>query len=263
MTLWYNQNPKIDIRTINLGSFMKAVEKELKAGNYITIGVEERPYFTPNKGAGRRTMSSSTRGTTSISLIAAGHEFGTSRQPRRSFLEKSARRFVKSDLQKIVKKDYTYVKSFLKALTVKLYDTIIECFLTSGWGSWKHLSETYKKRTGRTDPPLIDTGQLMSAVYAQFEGFTVSGKQVGGFMQSEFYNIEDFEKEKHNSDIVKAGLNEAEKFKAQLPREMLVNMLYKKKKEELGQIGFLSWVADNEQDIDVMTSKEIIKRFGI
>lgn len=216
MTKWYNLNPKIDIRAINLSKFSKEIERELNAhpGSFITIGVEERPYFLPNRGSGRRSMSSNIRTTTSTSQIAAGHEFGLSNLPRRSFLETTARRFAKSNLQKIAGRNYTYVKSFIKALTSKIYDMIIDCFLTSGWGSWKPLTREYKQKTGRTEPPLIDTGQLMSAVYAQFEGFTVSGKQVGGYFNSDFYNIDDAGTEKLEKQDKKEVLKLAEQFKA-------------------------------------------------
>ena len=177
MTRWSG----VDIRAVNLSTVSREIERELKVhpGSYITIGVEERPYFNRIKGAGTRgTVGVTTRVTTS--QIAAGHEFGLSNLPKRSFLETTVRRFVKSNLQKIADKDYTYVKSLVKALTAKIYDMLIECFLTSGWGTWKKLTKKYKDLTGRTDPPLIDTGQLMSALYAQFEGFRISGKQFGG-----------------------------------------------------------------------------------
>ena len=190
MTSWYKKDPNIDIRVVNLSNFLKDLERELNlkaTGSFITIGVEERPYFTPQRIRktflpNRTIMGTSFRTTTSTSQIAAGHEFGNSWQPRRSFLETTARRFVKQSMKDIVSKDYKYIGSFLKALTVKLYDMIVECFTTSGWGSWKALSEKYKKITGRTDPPLIDTGQLLSAVYAQYEGFTVKGRNIGGFI---------------------------------------------------------------------------------
>lgn len=279
MTNWYNKNPDIDIRFINLPDFVRQVEKELvsKTGSTITIGVQERPYFIPKKGSGRREMGDNVRTTTSTSLIAAGHEFGNSRQPRRSFLELSARRFVKSNLQQIADRNYKYVKSFLKALTTKIYDTIIDCFLTSGWGTWKKLSKKYMEKTGRTNPPLIDTGQLMSAIYAQYEGFTVSGKQVGGFMQSDFYNIEDStpkSKQELKQEAVKfrekilqmrSIKQKAEQAKAQIEmsREEVVEKLYARKKKELGHIGFMSWLGDEEMEIDAMTTEEIRKRYGI
>ena len=287
MTNWYNKNPEIDIRFVNLGSFSKEVERELMknagVGSAITIGVQERPYFLPKKGSGRRQMGYNVRTTTSTSLIAAGHEFGLSNLPRRSFLELSARKFVKSNLQKIADRNYTYVKSFLKALTVKLYDMIIDCFFTSGWGSWKKLTDKYMKRTGRNNPPLIDTGQLMSAVYAQYEGFTVSGKQVGGFAQSDFFNIDDDgTTTKDKKDILKEAARlkaqmeqikatreqvtvkaEKAKKKVEVSREELISKLYAKKKKELGHIGYLSWLGDEESEIDNMSTEEIRKRYGV
>lgn len=283
MTNWYNKNSEIDIRFINLGSFVREVEKELTrtagAGSAITIGVEERPYY-PN----RTNINTATRTTTSV--IAAGHEFGLSNLPRRSFLELSARRFVKSNLQDIADRDYTYIKSFLKALTIKLYDTIMKCFLTGGFGTWKKLTREYKNLAGRRDPALIYTGQLMSAVYAQYEGFTVSGKQVGGFMQSHFYKLSD---DGGKLKVDRIDTNIAAKARAQLEqknvietktvekkvkakpkkieenisREELINRLYAKKKKELGHIGFMSWLGDEEMEIDVMSTEEIRKRYGI
>lgn len=275
MTRWSG----VDIRAVNLSTVSREIERELKVhpGSYITVGVEERPYFIPNKGSGRRSMGTNVRTTTSTSLIAAGHEFGNSFQPRRSFLETTVRRFVKTNLQKIADRDYTYVKSFVKALTTKIYDMLIDCFLTSGWGTWKALSEKYKKKTGRTEPPLIDTGQLMSALYAQFEGFRVSGKQFGGFMQSDFYNMEDSnpkdkkevkvdnDKNKAKTTQIKTIKQKAEKVKVEIEmsREEVIEKLYAKKKKELGHIGFLSWIGEEEMDIDAMTTQEIRKRYGI
>ena len=296
MTNWYNKNPEIDIRFVNLGSFSKEVERELMknagVGSAITIGVQERPYYgrirtESNRGlVGTKTRKTKLYGkpkVVSTSMIAAGHEFGLSNLPRRSFLELSARKFVKSNLQKIADRNYTYIKSFLKALTVKLYDMIIDCFFTSGWGSWKLLTDDYMKRTGRSNPPLIDTGQLMSAVYAQYEGFTVSGKQVGGFAQSDFFNIaDDGTTTKDKKDILKEAARlkaqmeqikatreqvtvkaEKAKKKVEVSREEIIEKLYAKKKKELGHIGFLSWIGDEESEIDVMSTEEIRKRYGV
>lgn len=278
MTRWSGGG--IDIRAVNLSTVSREIERELKVhpGSYITVGVQERPYFIPKKGSGRRSMGTNVRTTTSTSLIAAGHEFGNSFQPRRSFLETTVRRFVKTNLQKIADRDYTYVKSFVKALTAKIYDMLIDCFLTSGWGTWKALSEKYKRKTGRTEPPLIDTGQLMSALYAQFEGFRVSGKQFGGFMQSDFYNMEDSSDTKSKSDLRKEAAvfrekilqmrsikQKAEKVKVEIEmsREEVIEKLYAKKKKELGHIGFMSWIGDEEMEIDAMTTEEIRKRYGV
>ena len=133
------------------------------------------------------------------------------------------------------------------------------------------------EKTGRTNPPLIDTGQLMSAIYAQYEGFTVSGKQVGGFMQSDFYNIEDStpkSKQELKQEAVKfrekilqmrSIKQKAEQAKAQIEmsREEVVEKLYARKKKELGHIGFMSWLGDEEMEIDAMTTEEIRKRYGI
>lgn len=271
----------IDIRAVNLSTVSREIERELKVhpGSYITVGVEERPYFIPNKGSGRRSMGTNVRTTTSTSLIAAGHEFGNSFQPRRSFLETTVRRFVKTNLQKIADRDYTYVKSFVKALTAKIYDMLIDCFLTSGWGTWKALSEKYKRKTGRTEPPLIDTGQLMSALYAQFEGFRVSGKQFGGFMQSDFYNMEDSSDTKSKSDLRKEAAafrekilqirsikQKAEKAKKEetLSREEVVARVLAKQRKSKDEISYRQWLGEIGDDyFDFTPIEEIRKRFGV
>ena len=60
MTNWYNKNPDIDIRVINLGSFSREVERELMknagVGSAITIGVQERPYYGRIKTTSSRGM---------------------------------------------------------------------------------------------------------------------------------------------------------------------------------------------------------------
>lgn len=280
MTRWSGGG--IDIRAVNLSTVSREIERELKVhpGSYITVGVQERPYFIPKKGSGRRSMGTNVRTTTSTSLIAAGHEFGNSFQPRRSFLETTVRRFVKTNLQKIADRDYTYVKSFVKALTAKIYDMLIDCFLTSGWGTWKALSEKYKRKTGRTEPPLIDTGQLMSALYAQFEGFRVSGKQFGGFMQSDFYNMEDSnptsrdkkeikidnDKNKAKTTQVKTIKQKAEKAKQEetLSREEVVARVLAKQRKSKDEISYRQWLGEIGDDyFDFTPIEEIRKRFGV
>lgn len=280
MTRWSGGG--IDIRAVNLSTVSREIERELKVhpGSYITVGVQERPYFIPKKGSGRSGMGTNVRTTTSTSLIAAGHEFGNSFQPRRSFLETTVRRFVKTNLQKIADRDYTYVKSFVKALTTKIYDMLIDCFLTSGWGTWKALSEKYKRKTGRTEPPLIDTGQLMSALYAQFEGFRVSGKQFGGFMQSDFYNMEDSnptsrdkkeikidnDKNKAKTTQVKTIKQKAEKVKQEetLSREEVVARVLAKQRKSKDEISYRQWLGEIGDDyFDFTPIEEIRKRFGV
>lgn len=195
---WAKSN--VNVKAVNLSDFFRQVEKELKLkkGSYITIGVEERSHWgrVKEEGENRGLVGNKSRVTTT--QIAYGHEFGNSFTPKRSFLKLTADRFVKSNLSEIAKKDYKYIGSFLKALTTKIYDMIIDCFVSNGFGTWRPLSEDYKKDTGRSEPALIDTGQLMTAVYAQYEGFTVKGKQVGRYMSSDFIsgfaNTEDKDK---------------------------------------------------------------------
>lgn len=295
MTNWYNKNPEIDIRVINLSEFSREVERELLknagVGSAITIGVQERPYYGRIRTESNRGLVGTTTRKTklygkprvvSTSMIAAGHEFGLSNLPKRSFLELSARKFVKSNLQKIADKNYTYIKSFLKALTVKLYDTIIKCFLTSGFGTWKPLTDDYMKRTGRSNPPLIDTGQLMSAVYAQYEGFTVSGKQVGGFAQSDFFNIDDDgTTEKDKKEIIKEASKakaqneqikttrekvsaKAEKKKTELSREEVVARVLAKQRKNNDEISYRQWLGEIGDDyFDYAPIEEIRKRYGV
>lgn len=221
MTQWYNKNTNIDIRAINLGSFVKQIEDELRPRtSVIVMGVEDRPYYPPQGNKGGRENGRGFVGakkSVSTAQIAAGHEFGTSFQPRRSFLETTARRFVsRGNLQRIADRDYSYTGSFLKALATKLYDMVIRCFLSHGWGTWKPLSEAYKDKTGRIEPALVDTGQLMSAVYVNYEGYTVSGKHIAStnsegseFKGAEFRNIKDNNtaKPKQNKNGTRQTLN--------------------------------------------------------
>lgn len=161
---------KFDVRCVNLSQFYSAVLKELdiKRRAKLEMGIIDR---THTKAHGR---------TVSTLQVAAGHEYGNSFTPPRPFLSTSANEFVNGSFEEEVKKDYTYLGAFIKRLAKKLYSTIMDCFMTGGFGKWMPLSEDYKKRTGRTDPPLIDTGRLLGSVYVKYEGYTISGKEVGG-----------------------------------------------------------------------------------
>ncbi len=161
-----------DIKAINLNRFYDSVIKELgvKRLSSLEMGVLERPHPNPKNAK---------RGVTTLD-VAAGHEYGNSCTIPRPFLTTSANKFVNESFEEDVKQEYTYLGAFLKRLAKKLYSTVIECFITGGFGTWVHLSEEYKKRTGRTDPPLIDTGALLGSVYVRYEGYTVSGKTAQG-----------------------------------------------------------------------------------
>lgn len=166
---------KFDIKAINLNRFYDEVQKELgiKKSSFLEMGIEER---THHKDKTR---------TVTTTQIAAGHEYGNSFTPPRPFLHTSANEFVNGDFSKDVKQEYTYLGAFLKRLAKKLYATVVECFMSGGFGKWLPLTENYKQRTGRTDPPLIDTGKLLSSVYVRYEGYTISGKQTGGMVSAD------------------------------------------------------------------------------
>lgn len=169
------QGAKYDIKAINLNKFYSAVQDELgiKKSSMLELGVEERVHHVD------RTR------TVTTTQIAAGHEFGNTFVQPRPFLHNSANEFVNGDFSKDVKQDYTYLGAFLKRLAKKLYGTVVECFMSGGFGTWLPLKDRYKLRTGRFDPPLLDTGKLLSSVYVRYEGFTVSGKRTGGTVSSD------------------------------------------------------------------------------
>lgn len=164
---------RFDVKCLNLNQFYDAVIKELgiKKLSSLELGVMEKQH--PKKNRLGQTVTTV--------QVAAGQEFGNSMTPPRPFLAPSANRFVKSDFSKDVKQEYTYLGSFLKRLARKLYQTVIECFFTNGFGKWTPLSDRYMKETGRTPTPmLVDTGTLFSSVYVKYEGYTISGKMTGG-----------------------------------------------------------------------------------
>lgn len=164
------QGARFDIKAINLNKFYSAVSKELGLDkkSSLEMGVQERTHHKD------RTR------TVTTTQIAAGHEFGNSFVQPRPFLRTSANEFVNGSFQEDVKQDYVYLGAFLKRLAKKLYSTVIECFLSGGFGQWLPLKESYMKRTGRVDPPLLDTGALMGSVYVKYEGYTITGKHTGG-----------------------------------------------------------------------------------
>lgn len=161
---------KVDVKCINLNHFYSEVAQELgiKRLSSLELGVIERTHHVD------RTR------TVTTTQIAAGHEYGNTFTHPRPFLTTSANEFVNGDFSKDVKQEYTYLGAFLKRLARKLYTTVIDCFTTGGFGKWIPLSENYKQRTGRTDPPLLDTGKLLGSVYVKYEGYTISGKTAGG-----------------------------------------------------------------------------------
>ena len=184
---------KIDIKAINLNRFYDEVQNELgiKKSSFLEMGVEERTHHRD------RTR------TVTTTQIAAGHEYGNSFTPPRPFLSTSADEFVNGDFSKDVKQDYTYLGAFLKRLAKKLYATVVECFMSGGFGKWLPLTENYKQRTGRTDPPLLDTGKLLSSVYVRYEGYTISGKQTGGMVSADLGQEVDTKKDVPRKKITK------------------------------------------------------------
>lgn len=177
---------KFDIKAINLNRFYDEVQKELgiKKSSFLEMGVEER---THHKDKTR---------TVTTTQIAAGHEYGNTYTPPRPFLSTSANEFVNGSFQEDVKQEYTYLGAFLKRLAKKLYATVVECFMSGGFGKWLPLTENYKQRTGRTDPPLLDTGKLLSSVYVRYEGYTISGKNTGGMVSADLGQEKDVSRKK-------------------------------------------------------------------
>jgi len=205
---------KFDIKAINLNRFYDEVAKELgiKKSSFIEMGVEERVH---SRKHGR---------TVTTTQIAAGHEYGNSFTPPRPFLSTSANEFVNGDFSKDVKQDYTYLGAFLKRLAKKLYGTVVECFMSGGFGKWLPLTENYKKRTGRTDPPLLDTGKLLSSVYVRYEGYTISGKNTGGMISADLGQEKDtkIDKPKRNrvdSSLKKQGIKISKEKVVAKPKE--------------------------------------------
>ena len=166
---------KFDIKAINLNRFYDEVQNELgiKKSSFLEMGVKERTHHVDKTRIVTTTQ------------IAAGHEYGNSFTPSRPFLHTSANEFVNGDFSKDVKQEYTYLGAFLKRLAKKLYATVVECFMSGGFGKWLPLTDNYKQRTGRTDPPLLNTGKLLSSVYVRYEGYTISGKNTGGMISSD------------------------------------------------------------------------------
>lgn len=233
---------KFDIKAINLNRFYDEVQKELgiKKSSFLEMGVEERTHHRDKT----RTVTTT--------QIAAGHEYGNSFTPPRPFLHTSANEFVNGDFSKDVKQDYVYLGAFLKRLAKKLYGTVVECFMSGGFGKWLPLTENYKQRTGRTDPPLLDTGKLLSSVYVRYEGYTISGKNTSGLISSDFVEEKDNSKKQPKQAKVSFSAekiklpkikNEQEAMMFRIAQEKQVERIqyinkygikkYKEKKEEL------------------------------
>lgn len=251
---------KFDIKALNLNKFYSDVQNELgiKKSSLIEMGVEERVHHRDKKRVVTTTQ------------VAAGHEFGNSFTPPRPFLSKSANVFVNGDFSKDVRQDYTYLGSFLKRLARKLYETVIECFMSGGFGQWAYLTEKYKQRTGRTEPPLVDTTKLMSSVYVRYEGYTVSGRATGGeISSSELFVVKDTKKDvpkinKVDIQIKKSGakisktqaLKQAEQFKQwkKANIDATINRVSKYQQEKKS-------IENTEEAIREFYSKRVSKRF--
>lgn len=180
------QGTRFDIKALNLNKFYSDIQNELgiKKSSMLEMGVEER---THHKDKTR---------TVTTTQIAAGHEYGNSYTPPRPFLHTSANEFVNGSFQEDVKQDYVYLGAFLKRLAKKLYSTVVECFMSGGFGKWLPLTDEYRRRTGRTDPPLVDTGKLLSSVYVRYEGYTISGKNTGGIVSGDLGQEKDVSRKK-------------------------------------------------------------------
>lgn len=187
------QGTRFDIKALNLNKFYSDIQNELgiKKSSMLEMGVEERTHHVD------RTR------TVTTTQIAAGHEFGNTFVQPRPFLHNSANEFVNGDFSKDVKQEYVYLGAFLKRLAKKLYATVVECFMSGGFGKWLPLTDNYKQRTGRTDPPLFDTGKLLSSVYVRYEGYTISGKQTGGMISVDLEQEVDTKKDVPRKKITK------------------------------------------------------------
>jgi transcriptional regulator NrdR family protein len=123
----------------------------------------------------------------------------------------------------------------------------------------------------------------MSAVYAQYEGFTVAGKQVGGFAQSDFFNIDDDgTTQKDKKEIVKEATKakaqneqikttsekitvkaEKAKKKEEISREEIVAKVLAKQRKK-GEIAYRQWLGEVGDDyFDYAPLEEIRKRYGV
>lgn len=257
---------KFEIKALNLNQFYSDVVKELgiKRLSSLELGVTERVHHRDKT----RTVTTT--------QIAAGHEFGNSFTPPRPFLSTSANQFVNGDFKEDVKQDYTYLGAFLKRLAKKLYATTIECFMSGGFGTWLPLSEKYKQRTGRTDPPLVDTTKLMSSIYVKYEGYTVSGKTTGGRVSTsnDFFIEEDAKKDipkgikvsKKKDTKFENKKNEIKAITRKVKdKEETVESLRKKVSETLKKKYGPSYIYSDEKfELDEMTTaQEIRKRFKI
>lgn len=87
--------------------------------------------------------------------IGTFHEFGTSKMPRRSFLEDSLKfklNFNTNDLKPLKKLAFNTFfiqrkpKKFFTILGAKCLEIIEEGFATNGFGKWAPLSEAYRQR---------------------------------------------------------------------------------------------------------------------
>jgi len=97
--------------------------------------------------------------------IGFAHEYGTSRIPRRSFLEVPADEFQVAVLDKLTLKTIEVNKELLSKLASMFLDKVKEEFETNGHGSWRPLSEkTERKYNKDRDQLLRDSRQLYKSL---------------------------------------------------------------------------------------------------
>lgn len=171
----------LQIKVKDSNKFYNDIIKEpMPKGSKITVGVKERNHYV----AYRSGKSAHSKGgglyTTTTTQIAAAHEYGLGKMPRRSFIRDTVNKWLYLDAGELIQKDYSKAEGFIRDLANRIYNRIQEAFDTNGWGKWKKLSETYMKRTGRTMPALTDTGQLRAAVYTEYAGKTFDGGAISG-----------------------------------------------------------------------------------
>lgn len=172
----------IKVRVKDYNKFKNDIIKELMPkGSKISIGVVDRPHAQAYRSQKSEHSKGGALFRTTTTQIAAVHEYGLGKNPRRSFMRDTVKRWLFKDVGSLALKNYKRVDFFLKALANKVYDRVQEAFETNGWGQWKALSDEYKRRTGRTDDQiLVDTGQLRAAIYTEYAGETTTGKKISG-----------------------------------------------------------------------------------
>lgn len=173
----------LQIKVKDSSKFYNDIIKEIMPkGTKITVGVKERNHYIAYRG-GHKTSHAKGGALYSVttSQIAAAHEYGLGKMPRRSFIRDTVDKWLYLDAGRLVKKDYAKADTFLRHLANKIYERIQEAFDTNGWDRWAPLSDKYRDSTGRSNKNILtDTGQLRAAVYTEYAGKTFDGGMISG-----------------------------------------------------------------------------------